>query len=567
MLYEKLANLYEEVSNTSKRLEKIEILSKFLNHLHIQDKDVLYLLLGDIYPEYDERKIGISNNLAMKTLSKASGINPKIIIKEWKTIGDLGEVAQKLISKKKQSTLNSFSLTTTKVLQNLRKLPTLEGKGTIEKKISLITELLTSASPLQAKYIIRTLIGDLRIGILESTIRESFVKSFFKDISDSHKIIQDAIDRSNDIAQIFELSKKGNIDELKKIHIELEKPIKVMLAQKALSIDHAFKELGTPCAIEYKYDGFRTIIHKNNDKIKIYTRRLENITNQFPEIAEYIKEHINAKTAILDCESVGYNPKNKEYKPFQDISQRIKRKHNIKDLQKKLPVEVNVFDILYYNNKSLLDKPFKERSKILRQITKDHPYKIVTAKQIITSDKKEVEIFYKNALKDNQEGIMFKSLESIYQIGKRVGHMLKLKPENKDLDLVITGAEYGKGKRSGWFSSFIISCKDNENFLEIGKVGSGIKEKKEQGVSFEELTNLIKPLIISEKNKEIKIKPRIIISVTYQEIQKSPSYSSGFALRFPRLKTIRNDKTLKEINSLDEIKKDFENQKRNWKYG
>lgn len=567
MLYSKLAELYENLGNTPKRLEKIEILSKFLEYLSEKDKDTLYLLNGEIYPTYDERKIGISNQLVIKAISKASGNSPDKVVQEWKKIGDLGKVAEKLINTKKQSTLFLKShLTTDKVIENLRKLPELEGEGTIEKKLILITELLVSASPIEALYIVRTLLGDLRIGIQESTIRESLAKAFFNSDKESSKIIQEAIDHSNDLAKVFLISKKGKISEFDKISLEVGKPIKAMLAQKVKNIEEGFKAVGKPCAIEYKYDGFRLIIHKKDSKIKLFTRKLENVTKQFPEAVEYIQKYVRGESFILDSEAIGYNKKTKEYTPFQAISQRIRRKYNIEKIREELPIEINVFDILYYNGKSLIKEPFEKRTQLIRKIIKETPYKIVSSKQIITDDLNKAEEFYKKALKDNQEGIMMKNLSTAYQPGNRVGHMLKVKPSEKDLDLVITGAEYGTGKRSGWLSSFILSCmgKEEQEFLEIGRVGTGIKEKDEQeGVSFNELNDLLKPLIIKEQGKDVKIKPKIIVAVTYQEIQESPNYSSGWALRFPRITSLRPDKHLSEIASLQEIEKEVKGQKSN----
>ena len=569
MEYKKLAEFYEEVSGTTKRLEKIEILSKFLKNINESDKDILYLLLGDIYPEYDERRIGISNQLAIKAISKATGTEEKQVVIGWKSIGDLGKVAEKLKKQKRQSTLHSQILTTEKVLTNLRKLPELVGKGTVSKKLALITELLTSASPLEALYLIRTLIGDLRIGVKESTIKGAMVSAFFpeKEKKEVSKKIQDAIDKSNDIALVFEIAKKGKLKNLEKVLLEVGKPIKAMLAQKAKTIADGFKALGKPCVIEYKYDGFRLIIHKKDDKIILFTRSLENVTKQFPEVVDYIKKHVKGKSFILDSEAVGYDKKTKEYKPFQDISQRIRRKYDIEKLQNELPIEINVFDIIYYNGKSLLHESFEKRTALIRKILRNQKYKIIHAKQIITGSEKKAEKFYKNALKDNQEGIMMKNLKATYNPGSRVGHMLKVKPEERDLDLVIVGAEYGTGKRSGWMSSFILACKDGKEFLEIGKMGTGIKEKQEQGTTFEELTKKLTPLIIKEKGKTVQVKPKIIVSITYQEIQKSPNYNSGFALRFPRFTALRPDKPLSEITSLEEIKKDFEKQKRNYRFG
>lgn len=570
MNYSKLAEFYEEVSSTTKRLEKIDILAKFLKSLKEEDSDILYLIEGNIYPDYDERKTGISNQLAIKAISKATGTNSKKVVQEWKTIGDIGKVAEKLTKHKKQATLHSHILTTEKVLENLRKLPELEGKGTVNKKLALITELLTSASPTEALYLVRTLIGDLRIGVQESTIKYGILKAFFKNNKEYENKIQRAIDNSNDLAIVFQIAKKGKIKELEKVHLEVGKPIKAMLAQKAKDIDDAFKKLGKPMAIEYKYDGFRLLIHKANNKVTLFTRSLENVTKQFPEVEEYVKKFIKGYSFILDSEAVGYDKKTKHYTDFQKISQRIRRKYHIDKLQKNLPIEVNVFDILYYNGKSQIDIAFKKRRELIEKILTNHPYKLISSKHKITSSNKEVEEFYKKALKDNQEGIMMKSLEAEYKPGRRVGHMLKLKPEENELDLVITGGEWGAGKRAGWISSFILSCKKGDKYLEIGKVGTGIleKETEDSKITFENLTKLLTPLITEEKGKKIKVKPKIVVTITYQDLQRSPNYESKWALRFPRITLLREDKGVHDIATLEEIEEDFKHSKHeNYRYG
>ena len=301
MEYKNLAEFYEEVSSTTKRLEKIKILSDFLKKIKEPDKEVMYLLLGDIYPTYDEKKIGISNQLTIKAISKATGIEPKEVVKKWKDIGDLGKVAEDLTKRKQQSTLGKASyLTTEKVFENLRKLPELAGKGTINKKLNLITELLISATPIEVKYLTRTLMGDLRIGLKEPTIRESLCLAFFDGDKACSAKVRDAIDRSNDLASVFEKTRAGKIEEIEKISMEVGKPIKAMLAQKAKTISDGFKALGKPCAIEYKYDGFRLTIHKKGKDIFMFTRRLENVTKQFPEVVEYIKKYVVGNSFILD---------------------------------------------------------------------------------------------------------------------------------------------------------------------------------------------------------------------------------------------------------------------------
>jgi len=567
MLYQELAELFKQLESTTKRLEKTKILSKFLKKLSGEDKDVMYLLIGRIYPEGNEKEIGISTQIAIKAISKFTGAAESKVLEMWKKIGDLGKVAEELSNKKKQTTLKFTSkLTIQKVLENLRKLPELEGKGTVSLKLLLITELLSSASSLEAKYLTRTLIGDLRIGIKSSTIREALASAFFSEDEkkQASEKIQNAYDKLSDLAIIFELSKKG-IEQLEKVSLKTDKPIKVMLAQKALSIEDGFEKCGKYLAAEYKYDGFRMLINKKDDSVSLYTRRLENVTKQFPDIVEVIKKNIKAKSCIIDSEIVGYSPKTKKYMPFQAISQRIRRKYDIDRLVKELPVEVKAFDIVLYNDEDLINSPFEQRSKLLKKIIKSEKYKITTSDQIITDKVSEVREFYEKAIKNNQEGLILKNLNAPYKPGSRVGYMLKLKEELRDFDLVITGAEYGTGKRAGWFSSFILSCKGNkkDEYLEIGKVGTGINEKENEGkITFKELTKQLKLLIIDEKGTVVQVKPKMIVAVTYQEIQKSTNYSSGYALRFPRVNVLRPDKPLSEITDIKEVENAYREQKK-----
>jgi DNA ligase-1 len=560
MQYKELCEVYEELEKNPSRLVKTEILSKFLKKMkNEKNKEIIYLLEGKAFPDYSEKEFGISDKLCIKALEKASGISSKDIVNKWKKIGDLGKVAFEIISKKKQNTLFSHKLTVDKVLDNLKKLPELVGKGTVDKKLSLISELLTSSSGTEAKYIIRILLNDLRIGVAAGTIRDSIVEACLEKTKENTQAVQESYDKATDFALVFEKACKG-VKELNKTELLPGKPLKVMLALKAESIEDGFERVGKPAVFEYKYDGFRMLINKDeNGVIKIFTRRLDEVTKQFPDVVKYIKENVSAKTFIIDSEAVGYDPKTKKYKAFQDISQRIRRKYDIEKLIKELPVEVNAFDLLYLNGEALIDEPFEKRTKQLRKIIHNKKYHLQASEQLITTDEKEAEKFYKEALKDNQEGVMIKNLTSKYQPGARVGHMLKLKPAENEFDLVITGAEYGTGKRGGILSSFTLSCYDEKNnkFVEIGKASTGLKEKEELGLSFIELTNLLKPLITNEQGKEVKVKPKIVVTIIFQNIQRSPTYESGFALRFPRITALRHDKNIHDIANLEDITKEF----------
>jgi len=562
MHYSKLCEIYEELEKNPSRLKKTEILSEFLKAIkHEKHREIIYLLQGRVWSDWEEKEFGISEQLTIKALAKSTGKPEQEIVKKWKKIGDLGEVASEVFKNKSQHTLFSAKLTTEKVLENLQALPELVGKGTVDKKIGLIAELLSSASPLEAKYITRTLLNDLRIGLGSGTIRDGIVWACFdRDDKEAFEKVQSAYDKVTDFALVFEKALRGK-HELDKIEISPGKPLKVMLALKAENIHDGFERTKNDkgeTALEYKYDGFRMIITKDEKgKIKIFTRRLDEVTKQFPEVSEHVKKYVKADTFIIDSEAVGYDKKTKKYTTFQHISQRIKRKYDIDKLSSELPVEINVFDVLYYNGKSTLDLPFEERRKILEKIIKTEKLKFRLAEQLITSDEKKAEKFYKQALADKEEGVMIKNLTSPYKPGARVGYMLKLKPASNEFDLVITGAEYGTGKRAGWLSSFDIACRDEETneLLDIGKVSTGVKEKSEEGTSYEEMTKLLKPLITSEHGKSVKVKPKIVITVVYQEVQGSPSYNSHYALRFPRFTALRTDRDSSDIATLDEVKK------------
>ncbi len=556
MQYSEFANLYESLAKTSKRLEKVSILAEFLKKLKSHPLEWVYLLKGRVFPDYDPREFGISDRLVIKAIAKAAGVSEIEIYKKYKKIGDLGELAEQFLGGRRQSTLFHSKLASDKLFINLKKLAEIEGKGSVDKKLSLISELLNSASGNEAKYIIRTLLSDLRIGVADGILRDSIAEAFFPGEAMNERV-ERAYDISNDYAIVLEAASKGE-REIDKIAIVPGRPLKVMLPIKVTNIEEAFRICGKPAAIEHKYDGFRVLINKTEKgEIALFTRRLENVTSQFPDIVDAIKAHVKGDSFILDSEAVGYDPKTKKYKPFEAISQRIKRKYNISRLQKELPVEINVFDIIYYNGKIIADLPFIERRKLIEKIIKPESFKIRPSFQLIVNEEKEALKFYEKALSLGEEGIMVKKLDTPYQAGRRVGFMVKMKPEVKDLDLVIVGAEYGSGKRAGWLTSFIVACKANDHFVEIGKVSSGLKEKEEEGTSYKEMTSLLKPLITEEKGKVVKVKPKLIVSVTYQNIQKSPSYSSGYALRFPRITHYRPDRKPFDISTLEEIKKEI----------
>ena len=583
MDYSRLVDVYEKLNKTTKRLEKTYIISEFLREVPSSGMEhVLLLLEGRVFPTYDGREIGVASRIMLKALNTATGISIDKIEKEWKKLGDLGLVAEELIKVKKQATLHSTKLTVKKVFENLRKLAGLEGQGTVERKTQLISELLTSAKPAESKYIAKTILNEMRIGVGQGSMRDAIVWAFFekeigvkytKEMNDIEvenrenynkylDAVQRAYDVTNEFSEVARIAKEKGLKGLESIEIKIGIPIQVMLALKTDTVEEAFENVGKPAAIEFKYDGFRIQGHKDeNGKIRLFTRRLEDVTNQFPDVVEAVKNNIRAKRFIIDSEAVGYDRKTGKYLPFQSISQRIKRKYDIEKISDEFPVELNVFDIICYDGKSLLNEGFESRRKILEKIVKKAPKKITLSRYETTSSKEEVDRFFKMAIDAGNEGLMFKKLDAPYKPGARVGYMIKFKRIMETLDLAIVGAEWGEGKRSKWLSSYVIACLNEDgNLVEIGRASTGLKEKEEEGLSFMEMTKLLKPLIILDKGKEVRVKPNIIIEVGYEEIQKSPTYESGYALRFPRIIKIREDKGADEASTLDYVEKLYHGQ-------
>lgn len=565
---------------------KTYYLSKFL--IKISDNDtsgLVNLIQGKIFYMHENINLGISSRLILKAISKSSGATINDIERMWRKVGDLGQVAYELFKNKAQSTLFSKDLTVSDVYDSLKKIPSITGVNSIDKKIQIISGLLSNASALEAKYIVKTVLEEMRMGVGEGLIRDSILWAYFSDeigikfdkenicleldevsrkkYNEYSEIIQNAYDITNDYLKVILKAKKG-IGELKNVSLIVGNPIKVMLAQKVNNSKDAIEKLGVPVQVEFKYDGFRIQAHKKDLKIRLFTRRLEEVTLQFPEIVEYLEKNVKGDEFILDCEAVGYDKDSGKYMPFQHISQRIRRKHNISLLKDKLPVELNVFDIIYLDGKSFIETPLNKRVKILDKILTEEKKKIVFVESIISSDEKEINDFYNKALDAGEEGVIIKKYNGQYKPGKRVGGWVKLKPVMEPLDVVITKAHYGEGKRSKWFTSFTICVKDSYGeFLEIGKVGTGIKElSSDDGVSFEKLSGMIEPLIVKKIGREVLLKPSIVIEVSYEEIQKSFTYSSGYALRFPRLVRLREDRISDDCSDLEVVEDLYFGQKR-----
>lgn len=575
MQYAQVAQVFENLSSTNSRLEKTAILALFLQEIPTSEMHKITLLLqGRVFPEWDSRKVGLAGKLVLKAVSLATGHSMSEVEQKLKKTGDIGDTVEQLVQTKRQQTLFSQDLSVGDVFSSLQQIATFEGNKSQDFKLSELNKLLTSAKPLEAKFIVRTVLEDLRVGIAIGTLRDSIYYAFFcsefsynketntlehitfvEEGTQTKELIKRALDLTADPGEVIIHIKEGK--SLVDFHLIFGTPCKVMLARKEKTFAEAFARTHLPARVEYKYDGFRLQMHKIGNTIKLFTRRLEEVTTQFPDIVEALQSQITAENVILDGEAVGYNPQTLKYEAFQHISKRIRRKYQIEELVKELPVEVNIFDIIKLEEEEFLDTPFSKRLEILQSIVTEKELVVRLAKGILVDNEAQAQKFYEEALASGNEGVMIKDLAGTYEPGGRVSAWIKMKPTMDDLDLVIVEAEWGSGKRSEWMTSFTLACINDEGeLLEIGKVGTGLKEiedNDEDNLSFPKVTELLKPLIISTEGKFVKVKPEVVVSIAYEEIQKSPSYSSGYALRFPRVLTLRPDRALHDIASHDDI--------------
>ncbi|MGV8143528.1 MAG: ATP-dependent DNA ligase [Methanothermobacter sp.] len=555
MKYEKLVELYEAMDSTTKRLEKTAILADFLQMVGDQDTKnlpiVTLLTLGRIFPTWSEEELGIGSKLLMKAISLVVGVSTEQVEDQIRDSGDIGSASQELFQRKVQSTLFMRPLTINKVHQNLVKIADISGGRSQYKKLEILRELLSSASPHEAKYITRTVLEELRVGVGEGTLKDAIATAF--------NVPKETVERAhmltNDLGLVAEVSREEGVEGLKKLTLKPGKPVKPMLAQLSPDYKTSISEMGYSL-VETKYDGVRVQIHRKNDEVNIFTRRLENITLAVPEITEYIKKAIKPSDFIVEGEIIV----TKEGKPisFQYILQRVRRKYEIERLREEIPLTLYLFDVLYYQ-KPTLDEPLKDRRKLLEDIVQVIPGKLELSKQVKVTPEttdKALELFNKS-INEGHEGVMLKDPNAPYTPGLRGKKMLKWKATPETLDLVVVGGTYGKGKRAHLIGSFLLALQDEDNNLKtLAHVATGLDDK-----TLLELGEMSEPLITRKVGQKVEMVPSIIMEVAFSEIVKSPEYESGYSLRFPVVKRIRTDISIEDIDTLERVESMYQNMK------
>jgi len=568
-----LAKLFEELEKITSHKEIVRKIANFFSGLEGKEvRDSAYLFLGSIGPAFESTTLGVGDKLALKAIAGAYGVSEEEVKKRYSRTGDLGDVAFELNKRE------GNSLTIEEVFVRLREIKEVSGKGSQEEKIRLLSEILQRARPEEGKYIIRIVLGRLRLGFGDQFLLEAISIAFAGDKKYAGKI-KESYNVCTDIGELAESLAKYGPRALGNFSIKLGRPVRSMLAQRIEVFEELEERISGKKAAEEKYDGERVQIHKKGNEIKAFSRRLENITAQYPDIVEAIGKSILADEIVLDGEIAAYfeerrgNEKIEEFYSFQKLMQR-RRKYEVEKYIKICPVAVFFFDILYLEGKALLKESYPKRRALLEEHVKESGI-VHLARRIVTENLEEIEDFFNETLEKRLEGIIIKAMDngSVYEAGKRSWLWLKWKEEyaegmRETFDLVIVGKYYGRGRRKGSFGALLCAVfnEDQQRFETFTKVGTGFTD-----ADAKEIDSLLSEHIIAEVPKDVFIKsrmipdifiePTVVIEVLGAEITKSPGHTAGegkgeagLALRFPRFLRIRYDKGPYDITTVKEIR-------------
>ncbi len=551
-LFQSLSEVLEKVETTKKRLQIIDHTAAYLKTLGSKEiKAAVDMMVGRAFPKYSQKILDVS-------WSTLSAIFERVSVFEWDLFrqamaktGDIGSAAKTVLENSKatkQTQLTQRSLTITDVCQAFDAIAQAQGAGSRIKKERLITALLNQATPTEAKYLIKIFTGEMRIGLSEGLMEQAIAFAF--DISLSK--VQYAAMVLGDIGEVAETLKEQGADGLERVGFRVFRPVQLMLAQTAQNIQEALDMQGGETAFEYKYDGARVQVHKQGDQVQIFSRRLTDVTASMPEIVGTVKANVKTESAIFEGEVVSLDSAGYPI-AFQHLMRRFKRTRDIGGMAEKIPLTLFVFDILYLNGKSLINKPYTQRRQILTQTAN----KISLTEQLVTDQPQAAQAFLKAALVAGHEGLMAKKLDGPYTPGRRGKRWLKIKPILEPLDLVITAAEYGYGRRKGWLSDYYLGALDPQtgSFRNIGKTFKGLTDNE-----IIQLTRQLKKSAVNQQGHRIVVVPQIVVEVAYNEIQQSPKYKSGMALRFARITKIRDDKNPADASTIGQVREIYERQ-------
>jgi len=585
MKFNNLSQLFSELENTSKRLEMIDLLSEFFKKIKeskdFEDLDkIIYLLQGQLTPNIKQfPKMGLAEKMIIEALSLHSGVDARKIKEVLVKKGDIGAAAELILSKKKkqkslfdynkQNGSSEISLNISELYSELKKIALSEGAGSHDAKLGILRGLIRKCSPLETKYLLRVITSTLRVGVQSPTIIEGLALAFTGK-KENKVLIERAYTLHPDLGEIAKLLAEKDLEQVSKIEIQYGTPILSMLASREVYTEF-INRLGSPFVAEYKLDGERLQIHKKGNNIILFSRRLLDISEQYPDVCQVIRESIKTENVIFEGEVVAMDPFYEKMLPFQVLSQR-RRKYDIEDITKEVPVSLFVFDLLKLGDESYVDKSLPERRKKLEKIVEERDeLRLVESIKINTTE--ELLEFFNKAREEGTEGIMAKSIkdDSIYQAGNRGYKWLKLKSleggKLKDtIDVVLVGAFYGKGRRTGVYGTYIGAVYDpeNDNYIAFTRFFSGLTDELSETLTRDmDKYNVVKKPqnVICEDNPDIWLKPKVVMEITGDEITVSDKFATlGYSMRFPVFLRLRPDKNPKDITTVEEIKELYETQ-------
>ncbi len=583
MTFKKLSEYFQKLENTPSRLKMTEILADLFKEAGADEvKVITYLSLGRLLPAYEGLEFQMADKMVIRAVAKAFGLNAPEVEKEYKEVGDLGVVAEKLKSQKSKVKSQKLlldarhekdrgELGVLRVYERLMEIAKESGAGSVERKIDKLAVLLEDLDSLSVRFVVRIPLGKLRLGFSDMTILDS-LSWMEKGDKSLRERLEGAFEVLADIGEISQRVKESGIRGITGVKPKVGTPILPALAQRLGTVEEMLEKMGT-VALEPKYDGTRLLLHKGRFGVRIFTRNLENVTAMFPDVAEALVSEVFAKEVILDSEGIGVDPKTGKYLPFQETIQR-KRKHGVAEKAKEVPFKCFVFDVLFLNGESLIEKPFSERRKTLEKIIPSRGKTIVLSPQVVTDSPEEMRKFHDGQIKKGLEGAMVKKVNAPYDPGRRGFTWVKFKQEETKkgggladtVDGVIMGVTRGKGKRAGFgVGSFLVGVRKGEKFVTVTNIGTGLSDEQ-----FRELKVQSEKFKVKEKPKEYEVDrnqvpdtwigPKIVVEIQADNITKSPIHTAGLALRFPRLVRFRDDKSVDQITTVGEVEKLFKMQ-------
>jgi DNA ligase-1 len=541
MLFSDFSRLCTRLEAISGRLEIIDIVQRELPSLSEGELPVFVrFIMGRIFPDWRPEKVGVGPNLLYEGVAYVAGIKKESVVETINREGDVGRAVEQILATKEQTSFFTTALELEEVYRDFIYIASVGGSRSQREKLKVIRRLFSNTQPIEGKYLARLLLGELRIGIGEGNIRDAIARAF--DVPPG--LVEHAYQARNDLGEVALLARKG-ADALSGVSIELFRPVKMMLAQQG-SIETMLAEHSAVVA-EMKYDGSRFQFHKKGSECRIYSRKLEDVTHALPDIVQALAgatEH----DVILDGEVIAV--RDGKPLPFQFVLRRFRRKHDLDLHIDEITMIPWVFDLLYLDGTTYIDETLSERRAHLESALDEY-----IAPQLVSDNAEELEAFYREALEKGHEGIMIKAPSSAYSPGVRGKNWVKIKPEVDTLDLAVIGAEWGEGRRAKLYGSFLLACRDFGEFIPVSKVATGFSDEM-----LAIMYDLLKDTVLSTSGKEILFEPSLVIEVGYAEIQRSPNYPGGYALRFPRFIRLREDKSLDDVESLAQIGERYNSQ-------